>query len=320
MNPNHEEQILGEVREAAERIRLSAAARDRIEHRLKGGALGATTLRATGGNWSRRAVWIAAASAALLAAVWLVPAVDRETTVSAAEILGRSQQALASPASGIEVLTYDLTLGGVLQDLLPAGQAGSFTVEETVDYDHPGRYRLVKLAAGGQIMAGLADDPLTRTRVRYLRLEDGGYMLRFNDPRIAALSVIEVKRSALRMLIGMMQATDSKTLREILRGGEAAYAVDVAGTGGDAGLATLRRASLVVDRTHARLLDFDAEGTIGERTFAITFNLRSRETPAAESLAAGAFTIDPAPGDEVIAPQAGSTGSLWDVIRQCVEK
>lgn len=318
MNTSHEEKLLDAVRETAEGIRLSAAARDRIEYRLRRGAPGATTLRAIGGSWPRRAAWMLPAAAAVLAAIWLVPTIDRETTVSASEVLGRSQQALSSSESGIEVLTYDLTLGGVLQGLLPIGQAGSFTVEETVDYDHPGRYRLVKLSPGGQIMAGVADDPLTRTRVRYLRVENHGVMLRFSDPRIAAFSVVDVKRSALQALIGMMQATESKSLHEISRGGEPAYAVDVTGATGGVGLVTLRRASAVVDRTHARLLDFDAEGTISGQPFAIAFNLRSRETRTSGSLPPDAFTIDRGPDDEVIA--LDSPGSLWDVIRQCLSK
>src|SRR5262249_23401734 len=141
------EHMLDAVRMAADGLRLSADARDRIEQRLKGGVTGATRLRHQERIWPRRTVWVLAATvAAILVAVWLFPAIDRETTISAAEVLGRSQQALAAPVSGVQVLTYDLTLGGVLTELLPADQAGSFAVEETVDHDHPGRYRLLKLA------------------------------------------------------------------------------------------------------------------------------------------------------------------------------
>ncbi len=320
MNPNDEEKILGGVREATRGVRLSPAARDRIEHRLKGGAAGATTLRPAGGGWTARAGGVAAAAAVVLAAMWIVPAIDRKTSVSAAEVLGRSQQALSSPQSGIEVLTYDLTLGGVLKDLLPLGQAGSFTVDEAVDYDHPGRYRLLKLAPGGQIMAGVADDPLTGTRVRYLRVENGGVMVRLSDPNIAALSVVELKRSVLRAMIGMMQVMEDKSLQEISRGGEPAYAVDVTGTADGAGLVTLRRASAVVDRAKAELLDFYAEGTIGGHAFAITFNLRTRETLAAGSLPADAFTIARSADDTIIDVKPGSPESLLSVIERCLNK
>ncbi len=321
MNANpKDEAILAAVREAAEGKRLSPAARDRIEHRLKGGAAGGTTLRPASGGWPRRAAWTAAAAAAMLAAIWIAPAIDRETSVSAAEILGRSQQALAPPQSGVEVLTYDLVLGGVLKDLLPIGQAGSFTVEETADYDHPGRYRLVKLAAGGRIVAGIADDPLTGTRVRYVRGEDGGVMVRLADPKISSLPIVEIKRAVLRAMLGMMQAMDDKSLHEVSRGGAPAYAVEVTGAADTAGLVTLQRASAVVDREQARLLDFDAEGTVGGRAFAVTFNLRSRDVLPAGTLPDDAFTIAPAAGDVVVEIGSGSTASLLSAVARCLNK
>ncbi len=321
MNPKHEEEILGAVRQAAEPIRLSDAARDRIAHRLRGGAAGATTLREAGRRWPVRGALLAAASAAVLMAVWLVPAIDRETTVSAAEVLGRSQQALAAPMSGVEVLTYDLTLGGVLRDLLPAGQAGRFTVEETVDHDQPGRYKLLKLAEDGRIAAGVADDTLAHTRARYIRLENRGFLLRISDTPASALSVVALKRAAVQALIAMMQASDRQSLREVERGGEPAYEVDVPGSAAtDNGLITLQRAAVLVHRTDARLLDFDAEGTIGGQPFAITFNLRSRESRPAGAATPVVFAIDPEPGDEVINAGGASGAPLWDIIRECLQK
>jgi hypothetical protein len=320
MNANeHDEQILDAVRAAGERLQLSADARDRIEQRLTGSATGATSLRPPRRVWPRRTGWaLAAAAAAIVIVAWVFPAIDRKTTISAAEVLSRSQQALAAPITGVQVITYDLTLGGVLDELLPAGQAGSFTVVEAVDHDHPGRYRLLKLAPGGQVVAGVADDPLTRTRARYVRLESGGVLLRFKDVDSAALSVITIKHAALQALIGMMQASDNGLLREIDRAGEPAYEVDVPATG--TGLIELQRARAVVGRSDARLLDFDVQGTIGGQPFAITFNLRSRDTRAADAMPPGAFTIEPESGDQVIEAQGGSAAPLWDVLQQCLRR
>src|SRR4051812_40062163 len=59
------------------------------------------------------------AAAAIALVVYIIPGVDRRTTVSAAEILDRSRSALAAQTSGIEVLTYDLELAGVLAELVP---------------------------------------------------------------------------------------------------------------------------------------------------------------------------------------------------------
>ena len=77
----------------------------------------------------------------------------------------------SAPTTGIEVLTYDLELDGVLGDLIPEDHAGRFTVEELVDHDHEGRYRIVKLTSDGQIVGGAADDSLRGTRVRYMRAD-----------------------------------------------------------------------------------------------------------------------------------------------------
>ncbi len=320
MTPNDDDKILDAVRQAGEHLQLSMAARSRIERRLSGGAAGATTLRDAERRWPLRAGMLAAAAAVILAAIWIVPAIDRETTLSAAEVLGRSQQALATPATGVEVLTYDLTLGGVLQELLPAGQAGSFTVEETADYDHPGTYRLLKLAPGGRVMAAIADDSRTRTRGRYVRLDDRGLLLRFTGIGPATVSALDVKRTLLKALLAMMQASSDQQLREIERDGEPAYAVNVTGPAGVPGIVELDRARAVVDRTHARLLEFNSQGMMNGRPFAITFNLQSRETRTSGELSADAFTLEAGPEDEVIDLGGDSGAPLWRLMEQCLKK
>ena len=125
----------------------------------------------------------------------VVPGVDRQTTVSAAEILGRSRTALGADVTGIEVLTYDLALEGLLGDLVPQDHAGRFTVEETIDHDREGRYRIVKLAANGQVVEGAADDALRQTRVRYLRANGNGFLFRFTAAEPTALSAPAMKRA-----------------------------------------------------------------------------------------------------------------------------
>lgn len=319
MNTTRHDEILSAVREAGNHLRLSADARDQIEQRLKGKATGATTLRDHTRRWPRRAAWALVAAAAIVAAMWILPAVDRETTISAAEVLGRSQQVLATSAAGVEVISYDLTLGGVFDEFLPTVQTGSFTVEETVDYDHPGRFKLLKVAPDGQVVAGAADDPLTKTRTRYVRLENRGLLVRFSDTPATALSVITIKRAVMQALIGLMQASDNTSLREVDRGGEPAYEIDLPTLTGT-GLVELYRAKAVVGRADARLLDLDAQGAIEGQPFAITFDLRSRKTSATNTMPPGTFTIEPAPGDEVIEAGGGSAAPVWAVLEQWLRR
>ena len=298
---------------------LPPAARDAIRSRLRGtpGA-GATTLRPirTASRWAW-AVPLAAATAVILFFV-IVPGIDRRTTVSAAEVLGRSRTALAAPASGIEVLTYDLELAGVLADLIPEEQSGRFTVQELVDHDHDGRYRIVKLAADGQMVGGAADDPLRGTRARYMRADGRGFLLRFEGATPTFLSLPALKRTALQTFIGLMQAGRTQTMREVQRDGEACYEIDVPGSGVTAGmLVTLDRARALVTAADARLVEFSAAGTVAERPFTIDFKLRSRELRPASTAQDSDFDIVAQPGDIVLQGDA-SNNPIWDVLARAL--
>jgi hypothetical protein len=298
---------------------LPPAVRDAIRSRLHGSpGAGATTLRPirTVPRWA----WagpLAAAAAVILFFV-IVPGIDRRTTVSAAEMLGRSRTALAARASGIEVLTYDLELAGVLADLVPEEQAGRFTVQELVDHDHDGRYRVVKLAADGQMVGGAADDPLRGTRARYVRADGRGFLLRFEGATPTFLSLPALKRTALQTFIGLMQAGRTQTMRDVQRDGEACYEIDVPGSGVTAGmLVTLDRARAVVTAADARLVEFSAAGTAAERPFTIDFALRSRELRPAATAQDNDFDLAAQPGDIVLQGDA-SSNPIWDVLARAL--
>jgi hypothetical protein len=298
---------------------LPASIRDAIRSRLHGNpGAGATTLRPirTVPRWAWAAP-LAAAAAAILFFV-IVPGIDRRTTVSAAEILGRSRAALAAPASGIEVLTYDLELAGVLADLVPEEQSGRFTVQELVDHDHDGRYRVVKLAADGQMVGGAADDPLRGTRARYMRADGRGFLLRFVGATPTFLSLPALKRTALQTFIGLMQAGRTQTMRDVQRDGEACYEIDVPGNDVTAGmLVTLDRARAVVTAADARLIEFSAAGTAANRPFTIDFALRSRELRPAATVQDSDFDIAAQPGDIVLQGDA-SNNPMWDVLARAL--
>jgi hypothetical protein len=244
----------------------------------------------------------------------VIPGIDRQTTVSAAEVLGRSQTALAAVTSGIEVLTYDLELAGVLGDLVPEEQSGRFTVQEVVDHDHDGRYRVAKLAANGEMVAGAADDPLRGTRARYLRADGRGFLLRFDGAEPTALSLPALKRTALQTFIGLMQATGTQSLREVQRDGEACYEIDIPGSSAPAGsLVALERARAVVTVTDARLVELSAAGRVADRPFTIDFALRSRQLRPASAAQDSDFDISAQPGDVVLQGNA-SNNPVWDVL------
>ncbi|MEP6916478.1 MAG: hypothetical protein ABJC89_12565 [Acidobacteriota bacterium] len=274
---------------------------------------GATTMRTVRPTspW----LWSAGiAAAAVVLFVVIVPGVDRNTTVSAAVVLGRSRTALAAPVSGVEVLTYDLDFDGVLGDLIPVEQAGRFTVQESIDHDHQGRYRIVKLAPDGQMVGGAADDPLARTRVRYVRAKGRGYLLRFEGAEFTALSLPVVKRAALQTFIGLMQASAGQTLRDVRRAGEACYEIDIPQNAVAPGsLVALARARAVITAADSRLVEFSAAGALMDRPFSLDFALRSRERRTASAADARDFEIAAQPGDVVLEGD-GSGHLIWDIM------
>ena len=316
----------------AARIRLTARAttaagsgelpptvRDAIRFRLElGGAVGATTLRPV--RALPRWAWglPVAATAAIVLLMVVVPGIDRQTTVSAAEVLGRSQTALTAVTSGLEVLTYDLELAGVLGDLIPDEQSGRFTVQELVDHDHDGRYRIVKLAANGEMVGGAADDPLRGTRARYMRANGRGFLLRFDGAAPTALSLPALKRTALQAFIALMQASSTQTLRDVQRNGEACYEIDIPGSSAPAGsLLALERARAVVTVADARLVEFSAAGRVTDRPFTIDFALRSRQLRPAAAAQDSDFDITGQPGDVVLQGNA-SNNPIWDVVARAL--
>ena len=311
--------LIARTVDAAGSSEIPPSVRDTIRARLDAGtAEGATTLRpvAHARRWTWGIPLAVAASIALV--VYIIPGVDRRTTVSAAEILSRSRTALAAPTSGIEVLTYELDLAGVLADLIPEEQSGRFTVRELVDHDHEGRYRIVKLTSAGQIIGGAADDPLRGTRTRYVRAGGRGYLLRFEGAEPAALSIPALKRTALQTFIGFMQASSTQTLREVPCGNDHCYQIDIPGSAMPGGaLVALNSARAVVAVGDSRLVEFSASGRFADRPFMIEFALRSQELRPSNSAQDSDFDIAPQPGDVVLQGNA-SNSPMWDIVTRAL--
>ena len=311
--------LIARATDAAGIQELPPNARSSMRARLdRVAAEGATTLRHV--RPARRWPWVVplAAAAATLIVVYVLPGVDRRTTVSAAEILGRSRSALAAPASGIEVLTYDLELAGVLADLIPEEQGGRFTVQELIDHDHDGRYRIVKLTSSGQIVGGAADDPLRGTRTRYVRADGRGYLLRFDGAKATELSIPALKRTALQTFIGFMQASSGQTLHEVQRGSDACYQIDIPGGAMAAGnLVAVDSARAIVTIADSRLVEFSAAGRVADRPFMIEFSLLTQAFHPSQSANDSDFDIAPQP-DDVILQGNASQNPVWDVLTRAL--
>ncbi len=303
---------------AAESLNMTGAARARMRTRIVDGpGSGATTLRDV--RKTPRWAWgVPLTAAALLVYFVVVPGIDRQTTVSAAEVLGRSQAALAARSSGVEVLKYDLDLEGVLGDLVPDEQAGRFTVEEIIDHDHEGSYRIVKVGPDG-VVAGAADDTVSGIRTRYLKVKGRGFLLRFEGAGPTAMSVIALKKSMLQIFIGLMQTSSTQTLRELDRAGEHCYEISIPGIAVPAtSLISLEKARAVITAADSRLVEFSAAGTLSGRPFSVEFALRSRDFGHLVAVPQPFYELKPGPGDVVLEGNA-TENPLWDVLARVFE-
>jgi hypothetical protein len=323
------QRLMANVTESTSQLNLSPARATAIKRQLqasgpavseprRGESKGATTLRQE--RDPRQAGWLAAgaAVAATLLLVAIVPRLNRTETVSAAEILGRSHAALASPSSGIEILTYDLAVEGVLAQLLPQEQTGRFTVEEAVDHDR-GRFRIVRLAPDGTPVAGAVEDPVAGERVRYVRAHGRGYLMRFSAAERLPLSLPAIKRAALQTFVAIMQGQPNASVSETWRAGERVYVVDIPQDRAvaEAGLFALTRGRAVIAAGDARLLEMDAVGTIADQTFSVSFALRDRRVERGPA-APAQFQIAPLPGD-VVLDGASTTNPVWDIVTTVLE-
>ncbi len=310
--------VLNRIVGASASIDMNDAARAAIRARIANApATGATTLR----HVTRRPRWTwtvpFAAAAAVLVYFVVLPGIDRRTTVSAAEILGRSQAALSAPLTGLEFLAYDLELGGALSDLLPSEQSGRFEVHEFVDHDHAGRYKIVKLAPDGRIVAGAADDTERGTRTRYMRVNGRGFLLRFNGAAPTALSIVALKKSALQLFISLMQTSSAQSMREIDRAGEHCYEISVPGLSvPSTSLLRLDRARAVITAADSRLVEFSAGGMMSGQPFTIGFALRLRQYD--NGMGNVDFDLSPEAGDVVLEGDA-TANPLWDVLARLFE-
>src|SRR5438093_5137535 len=130
---------------------------------------GATRLRVEQ-RGSRRLMYsgLAVAAATLVAVLVVAPMVmlKSTTTVSAAEILAKSADALSAPvSSGIEILEYELVLEGVPKEMRPDQVDGTYKVWQAIDHNVPGRFRFASYTSDGRMLTSIAEDPLTKRRV-----------------------------------------------------------------------------------------------------------------------------------------------------------
>jgi hypothetical protein len=316
---------------------------ERMRRTMNGGAIGApgatagaTTMRRDmrAPVWQRRGAWtsgLAAAALVVLAVFVVWPSLTKESHLSAAEILGRSLQTF-SATNGVETFEYDVQFEGVAtRTFVPDGRTGSLRVEQVIDHDHPGRFRVTKTDAANTLRLVLAQDPERGTRVGRFRIDDKTYFFKFvasPDRAESFVSLPDLQRAYVRSLVSMMQHMSDQKLATVDDGSGTGpyYAIQMpkaaaqaqvqaideqssGGSGSSAGGALmwdLSEAHALVHAGDFHLKELSARGTFLGQPFGIAFTLVRHDSTPSNQIDEAMFSVEPEPGDIVLQGEATS--------------
>jgi hypothetical protein len=218
---------------------------------------GATSLRAVpepGWRFARIGGALGAGAVVALVVFALLPRFGAPTGLSAAEVLDRSLQTMAS-ASGVERLEYELVLAG--------WATGDHRIVHVIDHGNPARYHLSRLAPDGSVASAVAQDPETGRLSHMVRLDGQAYVL--NLAALTSLpSLPQMAQAQMQTLIGMMQATADQKLSTVQAAEGLQYVVEIPPVmpPDAAGALDFYQARAVIDGRDFGVREFHASGAL----------------------------------------------------------
>jgi hypothetical protein len=270
---------------------------------------GATRLRDDFRREGRSSRWLyaaAAAAATIVAVLFIVPAIRKgDATVSASEILARSvTQLAASPATGIEVLEYELLLDGVPKQMMPDQVDGSYRIWQAIDHNTAGRFRFASYTSDGHLITSIAEDPAAGRRVTAFTAEGQPYRFDVTLPAgTRDLSLPEMQRLHMQASIAMMQASGNQLLETIDGPNGKVYRIEVPRVSGPGTnpVWDLSEARVSIDARDYSIVEFAVRGTFLKQAYSMSYKLLRHETAA--TLEAAAFDVPHQAGEIVIQGQ-----------------
>lgn len=285
--------------------------------RLKAEATGATRLRgfglqAEGRRWLYPATAVAAA---LVAVIFVVPSIRKsEATVSAAEILARSASQLSAVTKGIEVLEYELVLGGVPREMIPDQVDGTWRIWQAIDHDVPGRFRFASYAPDGRMFTSIAEDPVAKRRVAAFRSEGQPFRFEVMLPSGAHdLSLPEMQRLHMEASIAMMQASGNQLLQTLDGPNGRFYRIEVPSVAAPSNnpVWDLTEARVLIDARDFSVAELAVQGSFLKQPYSLSYKLLRHLTAA--TLPADAFAV-PAQDGEIVVSGEGTAVPTHDVM------
>jgi hypothetical protein len=280
---------------------------------------GATTLRERRVPAQHARLWMSAGAvaAAAVLVILLLPPLDAPRELSAAEVLDRSLQTL-SPASGTELREFDLDLR--LPSFL-APQGGKFRIEQLIDHETPGRYRLARFAENGTLLNAVSEDPAAGQRVALMTVDGQPFAFRFAVDPARTKAIRELERTHVEAVLRLVQTMAGQTLREVDTARGTRYIVEVprvtdAGAGG---FWEIEYAKVVIDANNYQVLELNAAGTyMGEKT-GVSFRLRRREMRPSATVPAAEFEVPAVPGAVTI-DGPGTSDLMHDMVTNALRE
>lgn len=240
----------------------------------------------------------AVAAGLCVAIVALLAGIVPEEEVSASSVLARSLATWSEPQEG-EASKYELLLEGSARRLSPQLADGTSLVEQLVDHDQVGRYRVTCYGPDGSILAELAQDPPTGVRTVRLRVGERGYFFRFTMAEPPRAGPPEVLRSVLEAGIAALSASGDPKLSTFDVAEGRRYEIDLprVTAEGPPTAWELAAARAVIDASDYRLLELEASGTFFGEEGRVLYRLLHREVRSRDTMTPAAFRVEPRPGD-----------------------
>jgi hypothetical protein len=289
----------------------------RLEAEAAGTGSGATRLRRQSGFRLQRegsARWIYTASAiaaAIVAVVFLIPAIrTSDTTVSASEILAKSANQLSAATRGIELLEYELVLGGVPKEMIPDQVDGTYRIWQAIDHDVPGRFRFASYAADGRMFSSIAEDPVAKRRVMAFTSEGQAYRFDLTLPAGPRnMSLPEMQRLHMEASIALMQASGNQIVETIDGPTGKLYRIEVprVAAPGTNPVWDLTEARVLIDSRDYSVVEFAVQGSFLKSPYSLSYKLLRRVVGA--TLQPDAFAVPPQPGEIVVTGEGSAVGA-----------
>jgi hypothetical protein len=267
---------------------------------------GATRLRpgeAAPVRWRRPSVFIGLAAAAVIVLMVVLPTLNGPGTVSASEVLAQSLQQLGQEiTSGVELREYELVLDGVPREVMPDQQSGTYRIEQVIDHDVPGRYRMSTFAPSGTLLSAVSEDIAAHRRTSVFRLDPHVYRFELDVPNAPRISMPDIERLHNEATVAVMQASAEKHLKVVEGAGGRAYLIEIprVAAPGEAPLWDLQEARILIDATDYRIRELAVRGTFMRKPYALSYKLIRRQVRPSAEVPREEFDVPETPGAVVL--------------------